>query len=174
MSGVCWRGGIQAAVAARAKPSHALGRGLDWILTVVKMSNGQKQDQRQDNNNDEHSLHVKSLLLLHSLPPLLLMLVLVLVVLLLQLVHRSVVIALFLVPFIGCLLLVFFALVLLLVLILAVLLLLLLLLVLVLILVRIAALCSSARSLEAAAWLGDGGRRRGDGAKWALPEKLRR
>ena len=102
------------------------------------------------------------------------MLVLVLVVLLLQLVHRSVVIALFLVPFIVCLLLVLFVLVLLLVLIRAVLLLLLLLLVLALTLVRMAAICSGARSLEAAAWLGDGGRRRGDGAKWALPEKLKR
>ena len=36
MSGVCWRAGIQAAVVARAKPSHALGRGLDWIGAVVK------------------------------------------------------------------------------------------------------------------------------------------
>ena len=40
MSGVCWRGGILAAVAARAKPFHALGRGLDRISTVVRMSNG--------------------------------------------------------------------------------------------------------------------------------------
>jgi hypothetical protein len=137
------------------------------------MSNG-LNNHGQDNSNDVHNLHVNSLLLLHSLPPLLLVLVLVLVVLLLQLVHRSVVVALCLVPFIVCLLLVLFVLVLLLVLILAVLLLLLLLLVLVLILVRIAAICSGARSLEAAAWLGDGGRRRVDGAKWALPEKLRR
>ena len=154
-------------------PFHALGRGLDRISTVVRMSNGLKHHSR-DNSNDVHSMHVKSLLLLHSRPPLLIMLVLVLVVLLLQLVHRSVVIALFLVPFIVCLLLVLFVLVLLLALIIVVLLLLLLLLVLVLILVRIAAICSGARSLEAAAWLGDGGRRRGDGAKWALPEKLRR
>ena len=40
MSGVCGRGGILTAVAARAKPFHALGRGLDRISTVVRMSNG--------------------------------------------------------------------------------------------------------------------------------------
>ena len=42
MEGVCCRGGSQAAVAARAKPSDASGRGLDWIGTVVSMSNRHK------------------------------------------------------------------------------------------------------------------------------------
>ena len=98
-------------------------------------------------------MHVESLLLLHSLPPLLLVLVLVLVVFLLQLWLRSLVLVLFRVlvttRLIRCRPPLFpFGLVRLFVLVLLVLLLLLLLLALVLDLGIIAAICPGPRSLE--------------------------
>ena len=93
----------RAAVAARAKPSDASGRGLDWIGTVVIMSNRHntrsKPAQEQRRAQLARRIIATSTRSPHSLPPLLLVLVLVLVlvVLLLQLLFRNLVLALFLV-----------------------------------------------------------------------------